>query len=117
MLRKIILIGVFVYAYTMAAAPNVKVTISWKLPVTCGTGWPACSYVVSRVMITGTTCPDTSATIYTPLNAQSPTTLLAYVDSIPKNSSACYVVQTKQMIDGQMNTSIASGPLAKIKVK
>jgi len=117
MLRKIILIGVFVFTYASAAPPNVKVTISWQLPVTCGTGWPACSYIVSRVMISGTTCPATSAKNYAPLNAQSPTTLLAYVDAIPKNSSACYIVQTKQMIAGQMNTSIASGPLAKIRVK
>ena len=111
------ILAIFASAIAIAAAPpSVNVTIRWNQPATCAVGFPSCTYVVSRAPLAGSNCPSPALLGYTPLNSASPTNNLSYVDSVPKNSSWCYIVQTKQMIAGQMNTSVASGPLKKVKV-
>lgn len=75
---------------------NHTVSLIWTAATTCGTGQPACTYVISRAPATGTTCPATTGTTYTQLNQASPTTGTTYTDTTASGLSVCYIAQTLQ---------------------
>jgi hypothetical protein len=76
-----------------SAPPTASIT--WTAPA--ANGGAAYTYVVSRATATGTTCPVTTGTAYTPLNQTTPTTALNYTDStVTSGSSYCYIAQTLQ---------------------
>lgn len=84
------------------ASKGSTVVLTWTAPAGCTTN---CTYILSRA--TGTTCPATTGTNYTPLNQSSPASATTYTDSAPPQGvSVCYVAQTVQ---GGL-TSVASGP-------
>jgi hypothetical protein len=80
-----------------------SVSLTWTAPAAsgswagCGTGQPACSYVLSRASVaSGTTaCPATTGSNYTPLNQSAPATGTSYSDA-SATGSVCYVAQTVQ---------------------
>jgi hypothetical protein len=69
-----------------------SVTLSGTAPAGC-TG---CTYVFSRATITGSACPATTGTSYTPLNQASPAAAVSFTDTTASGSTACYVAQTLQ---------------------
>jgi hypothetical protein len=79
-----------------------KASLTWTAPLPsgawlgCGTGQPACTYIVSRAVVaSGTACPANTGTAYTPLNQNSPVATAAYVDATAAGY-VCYVAQTLQ---------------------
>jgi hypothetical protein len=75
---------------------NHTVTLTWQAPATgCTTSAP-CTYVLSRATVSGTTCPGTSGTTYTPLNQSNPVSALTYTDSTASGLTVCYIAQTMQ---------------------
>jgi hypothetical protein len=97
-------IALFLTAGCRAQVPASKATnvvLTWTAPAGCS----GCSYIVSRA--TGTTCPPTTGTAYTPLNQSTPATAATYTDVAPPSGvSVCYVAQTIQ----SGLTSVASAP-------
>ena len=77
--------------------------VSWGVPSAtstwtgCTTAAP-CSYIVSvlKVASTATSCPASTGSNYTALNASSPATGTSYTDTIDAGSTVCYVAQTQQ---------------------
>ena len=75
---------------------NHTVLLTWTAPATgCSVSTP-CAYVLSRATVTGTTCPATTGTAYTPLNQSAPVSALTYTDSTASGLSVCYIAQTVQ---------------------
>jgi hypothetical protein len=82
---------------------NHQVSLSWTAPAASGS-WAGCTtaspctYVASRITITGTTCPavNVSTPNYTPLNSSSPVSTVTFVDTGASGLTACYIVQTEQ---------------------
>lgn len=96
---------------------NHTVTLTWSAPAAsgswagCGAGQPACSYVISRAVVSGSSCPSTTGTSYTPLNQTSPATGTTFVDSTAAGLTACYIAQTLQGSAVSVPSN-AAGPLA-----
>jgi hypothetical protein len=70
------------------------VVLNWTAPANC-TG---CTYVVSAVTVTTTTCPVPNVTTpnYTPINPATPLTATTVTETPNPNTSVCYIAQTKQ---------------------
>lgn len=81
-----------------------EVSLTWTAPAPagswagCGVGQPSCTYVISRATIaaSGSTCPATTGTAYTPLNQSSPATGTVYNDTTSSGLTVCYIAQTLQ---------------------
>lgn len=76
-------------------SPAPSVSLTWTASTSCVSGQPACTYVVSRAIVTGNSCPATTGTTYTPLNQSAPATGTNYSDASP-GALNCYVAQTVQ---------------------
>jgi hypothetical protein len=80
------------------------VTITWTTPTPtstwagCGTGVNACTYIISALSVTAGTlsCPSSTGSNYTALNASSPVTGNTYTDTTNTGKTMCYVGQTVQ---------------------
>lgn len=87
--------------HAQVPATTYVVSLSWTAPAAsgswagCGTGQPACTYVLSRAQAVSGACPATTGTNYTPLNQPSPATGTTYTDATAAGS-VCYVAQTVQ---------------------
>lgn len=68
----------------------------------CGGGWQGCTtsapctYVISRATVSGSSCPATTGTNYTPLNQSAPVSGLSYTDNNVAGLNVCYIAQTLQ---------------------
>lgn len=99
---------------------SYQVDLAWVAPVAsgswlgCGTGQPACSYVMSRLTVAAgaTACPavNLSTPNYAPLNTATPAAGLTFVDTGAVGTTACYIVQTLQGT-AVSNPSNVAGPL------
>lgn len=114
-MRKLTILALF-WCTAITAAPAVNVTVKWGAASSCVAGAPQCRYVVSRAALSGSNCPATNQKFYTPLNAQSLTVSLSYVNSVPKNSSWCYIVQTEQTFNGILGVSVPGALQKFVKV-
>lgn len=80
---------------------STVVVLTWNAPVASGS-WTGCTtsapctYVISRAIITASTCPSTTGTSYTPLNQTAPTSALTFTDNTIAGQTACYIAQTMQ---------------------
>jgi hypothetical protein len=104
---------------------NHQVALSWSAPAASGT-WAGCTtsapctYIISRLNVTGTTCPaaNVSTLNYTPLNTSSPATTTSYNDTSASGLTACYIAQTEQgtAVSGPSNVAgpfvVPANPLA-----
>lgn len=78
--------------------------VSWSVPAAnstwagCGSGQPACTYIISalKVAATASSCPNSTGSNYTPLNQAQPATGTSYTDVADNGSTVCYVAQTVQ---------------------
>lgn len=72
-----------------------SVTLTWTGPCTSGQTASQCGYVISSAIITGSSCPSSSGTNYTPIQSQSsPLTTTTFVDLSVAGKTVCYVAQT-----------------------
>jgi len=74
------------------------VNVTGAAPAGC-TATAPCTFVFSHAVLAAgiTSCPDTSGTTnYTPLNADSPSSTVAYDDTSSAGKTVCIVAQTKQ---------------------
>jgi len=67
---------------------------SVTITITPPAGVSGATYVISRA--TGSTCPSSAATNYTPLNQSAPATGTSFVDAGVAGLSVCYIAQTVQ---------------------
>lgn len=87
-----------------------SVTLTWTGPCTAGQTASQCGYVISSAVISGSSCPATTGTNYTPIQSQSaPLTATTYTDTSVTGKTVCYVAQT---IEGGAvsNPSNTAGP-------
>ena len=88
--------------HSQVTPTNSVVTLGGTVPAPSGTwlgcvaGQPACTFVFSRALVTGATCPPATGSTYTPLNLSSPATTLAYTDNTVSGLTACYIGQILQ---------------------
>ena len=89
---------------------TANATVTWTAPASCTAASP-CTFVISRAPVTGTTCPPTTGTAYTPLNQASPSSGTSYVDTTAAGVNGCWIGQTLQsgLVSGPSNSV---GPLA-----
>lgn len=72
-----------------------SVTLTWTGPCTAGQTASQCGYVISSAVISGSSCPATTGTNYTPIQSQaSPLTATTYTDTSVTGKTVCYVAQT-----------------------
>ena len=85
-------------------------TVTWTAPASCTAASP-CTFVISRAPVTGTTCPPTTGTAYTPLNQASPSSGTSYTDTTAAGVNGCWIGHTLQagLVSGPSNSV---GPLA-----
>jgi hypothetical protein len=94
---------------------NHTVSLTWTAPSASG-GWAGCTvaapctYVISRVTVTGSSCPSTTGTNYTPINQSNPATTTSLTDSSASGLTVCYIAQTLQG-SAVSNPSNTAGPL------
>ena len=92
------------------------VTLTWTVPspsgawAGCGSGQPSCAYVVSRAAASGSSCPSTTGSNYTPLNQTTPAVGTSYVDFTATGQTVCYIAQTVQG-SAVSQPSAPAGPL------
>jgi hypothetical protein len=76
-----------------------SVALTWTAPASpaCTTAAP-CTYVLSRISVSGTTCPAANVTTpnYSPLNSANPVSTLSYTDTAAAGLTVCYIAQTLQ---------------------
>lgn len=65
---------------------------SVTITITPPSGASGAAYVISRA--TGSTCPVSTGSAYTPLNQSAPISGTSYVDSAAAGLSVCYIAQT-----------------------
>jgi hypothetical protein len=80
-----------------------SVVLTWTAPAASGswggcTAAAPCTYVLSRATVaSGTSCPATTGTSYTPIDQSSPAAGTTFTDSAPPSgANVCYSVQTLQ---------------------
>jgi hypothetical protein len=89
------------------------VNVTGSAPSAC-TATAPCTFVFSHAVLAAgvTSCPDTSGTTnYTPLNADSPSSAVAYDDTSSAGKTVCIIAQTKQGTSVSV-ASNAIGPYA-----
>lgn len=92
--------------YSQVPPTTWQIVYTWTAPAPtsgwpgCGTGQPACTYVISTLMVPTTTasCPSPSSSIiYTPINQAAPTSNASYTYlGAQAGGAICAVVQTVQ---------------------
>lgn len=112
-------------AHGQVAPTNHQVALTWTAPAASGS-WAGCTpsapctYVISRITVTGSTCPAANVATpnYTPLNASSAVSTTSYNDTSASGLTACYIAQTEQgsAVSGPSNVAgpfvVPANPLA-----
>jgi hypothetical protein len=86
-------------AHSQMPPTTHSVALTWTAPTSpaCNAAAP-CTYVLSRISVSGTTCPAVNVTTpnYSPLNSANPVSSLSYTDTAAAGLTVCFVAQTLQ---------------------
>lgn len=95
-MKKVLIAVAAAFAFISAGCHGqVPPTVhSVTITVTPPAGCTGCTFVISRAPVSGSACPTSTGTAYTPLNQSSPLTGTSYVDSTSAGLDVCYIGQT-----------------------
>ena len=101
-------IGIIGCRAQVPPSPAPVAGVSWTAPTACTTAAP-CVYVVSRAVVSATSCPATTGTAYTQIGTTA-SNVLTFTDStVTGGTSACWIIQAQQGTN-PMLTSQSSAP-------
>ena len=89
-------------------ATTHQVLLTWTAPSNCTAS--TCTYLISRVIVTGSTCPTATTGTYKAINTGAEVTASTYTDTTAAGLTVCYIAQT-DLSGAYSVASNTAGPL------